>query len=327
MGKIATVTGEESLLPHRNGAKRRDLWSVIRSHCRRLPLEFVNFFVNHDPVFRLIGTLNKRVGLIESVFLAYPADDEYGLAFTYPHRLKKNRWVPWPIGLLWQNGKLTVMFAIAATNEHYADPANTENLRRVCERMEVVRKLLCANRKTFAGILPGVFYLKRIMGEAPEADLTAAAVSRAIDLVKIKESLDADTPIVVLGGRGFIGRRIVKLLDKGTAYSIDLADGQSKDNWPTHLLGRIIVVNVTLGNALDDYVDAMPPGTVVINEAYPPPTLATLERLSEKDCSCYHVAGVKAMAFPSFPGAYSGAIPCCAAWPSPKMEVAIRKLV
>lgn len=306
---------------------KRNWWRILYSHCRRSPLEILNFLINHDWLFRLVGMANKRIGLIESVFLVYPASEKYALAYVYPHRLPKVRWNPWPCGLLWQNGRLTLMFCISATNDHYNDPANVEKIRHVSERMEALRQLFGANRKTFAGILPGVLYFKRIIKEAPEADLTAVAVSQAINLVKEKESLEFDAPVIVLGGKGFIGRRVVKMLDESTTYSIDSADGQGKNDWPAQLNGkRNIVVNITLNNAINDYIDVIRPGTVILNEVYPEPSTEIMEKFSAKDCQCYHVVGVDAMAFPPFPSAYRGAIPCCAAWPSAKMKVVVRKL-
>jgi hypothetical protein len=281
--------------------------------------------LNHDRVFRLVGALNKRFNLIESVFLMYPANDEYALAYAYPSRLRKNRWNPWLCGVLVQNGRLGVQFAISANNGQFTDLANTDNLLYLAHRMDQIRILLGANRRTFAGILPGVLYYKRIIREAAEADLTAEAVVQAIGQVKARESLGSDTPIIVLGGKGFIGRRVVKLLGRENTHSIDSAVGQGSDDWPKHLRGpRAIVLNITLNNALEDYVDVIWPGTVVINEVYPEPSPKTLERL--RHCACYHVVGVSASSFPSFPAAYEGAIPCCAAWPAPGMKVVVKKL-
>jgi len=249
------------------------------------------------------------------------------LAYVYKSRFPKVEWNPWPCGLLIQNRKLVLMFCISATNGQFTDPENAENLRWVAERMEELRQLLGAKRKTFAGILPGVLFYKRVIREASEADLTAEAVSQAIGLVKVKESLGAGTPIIVLGGKGFIGRRVVKLLDRQFVYSIDSSDGQNSEDWPSYLRGqRVIVVNITLNNALEDYLNVIWPGTVVINEVYPEPTPEILEQLRSKNRDCYHVVGLEARAFPSFPAAYKGAIPCCAAWPSPKMKVVVRKL-
>lgn len=304
-------------------AKKWKLWEVIKSHLRRTLLEIVNLFVNHDWLFRIVGVVNKHIGLIESVFLVYPANEKYASAYAYPSRLEKNRWNPWFAGLLWQNGKLIVMFAISATNGQFTDPQNTNDLCRVTERMEELRQLFAAKRKTFAGILPGVLFSKKIIRNAPEADLTSSAVVKAIGLVKTKESLEDDTPIIVLGGKGFVGRRVVKLLGKSNVYSVDLADG--KIEWD-HIDRRVIVVNITLNGALKEYVGKFQPGTVIINEVYPEPTLGVLERLADKHCNCYHIVGVEAIALPSFPAAYEGGIPCCAAWPSPKMRVIVRKV-
>ena len=308
-------------------AKKGNWWKVVRSHFRRLPLEILNLFFNYDWLFWLIGAINKHVGLIESVFLVYPASEKYALAYVYRHRLPKVKWNPWPCGALWQNGKLSLMFCISATNGQYSDPKNAENLRQVSERMEKLRQLFGANRKTFAGVLPGVLYFKRVIRDAPEADLTAMAVAQAIDSVKSRELLDAKTPVVILGGKGFIGRRVMKLLDKSIAHSIDSADGQGQKDWPIQSMGqRVIVVNITLNNAIRDYLEVIQPGTVVINEVYPEPAPDVLERLTSRGCQCYHIVGVKAFSLPPFPEAYKGAIPCCAAWPSPKMKVVVRKL-
>jgi hypothetical protein len=143
--------------------------------------------------------------------------------------------------------------------------------------------------------------------------------------VKTKESLDDETPIIILGGRGFIGRRVMKLLEGSMVYCVDTVDG--KNGWPSHLRdSRVIVVNITLNSAIKDYLWVFWPGTVVINEVYPEPTPDILRSLKIRDCSCYHIVGVQASAIPSFPSAYTGAIPCCAAWPSSDMKVVVRKL-
>jgi len=330
MNNLIAITDETDVAPpQRRVTKQYGLWEAIKSHCRRIPLEILNVITtDHDWPFKIIGWFNKRIGLVESVFLVYPATEDYALHYFYPFRIKKHPWKPGPFGFAWQNGKLIAMFAIAATNGMYTDPANTANLKLICDRMEELRVLLGARRKTFAGILPGVLYFKRIIREAPEADLTAQAVSQAIDRVKAMESLGRDTPVIVLGGKGFIGRRVVKMLNGAVTSSIDSADGQTKKDWPVYPEGeKVIVVNITLNNAIKDYIDMIQPGTVVINEVYPEPNHEILAKLLAKGCCCYHVVGVEAKAVPSFPSAYRGAVPCCAAWPAPDMKVCVRKFM
>ena len=309
-------------LSNKGVVKQRGWWRVAKSHFRRSTLELLNIFFNHDWLFWIVGVLNKRLHLIESVFLVYPANVDYALAYVYPRRLPKVMWSPWPCGLLWQNGKLTIMFCVSAMNEHFVDPDEISKLRQISERMEELRNLFGANRKTFAGILPGILFSHRIVRKAPEADLTGEMVCQAIAKVRALEELSSDTQIIVLGGRGFVGRRVVRLLD-GLAHSLDRRDR----DWPdASKKQRTIAVNVMVDGALEEYLEVIPPSTIILNEVYPEPKPDIVAKLKGKGCSCYHVVGVRAIALPSFPKAYRGGIPCCAAWPAKDVEVMVRKL-
>jgi len=310
--------------------ERRNILEPVRIglmlHFRRIGIELLNIIVNHDWFFRLVGLVNRWFGIVESVFIAYAANEKYALAYGYPKRIRKQKWDPWLTGVLVQNKKLVIMFSISANENDLKDPQNVKQLNYLVNRAETLKELVSARQKTFAGILPGVLYSKRIIREVPEADLTAAIIVQAVEMVKKNEALEAETPIIVLGGRGFIGRRVVKLLPKEKIYTIDLSEGQGKNGWPSYLGKREIVLNITQNNALFDYLKVIRPKTVVINDVYPEPTLDVLEELWRKNCTYYHISGVKALSIPAFPGAYKGAIPACAAWPSPKMAVVVRKI-
>jgi len=300
----------------------------LKSHARRLFTELLNLFFNYDWIFRLVGLINKRIGVLESVFLVYPATDDYTSAYSYAYRSRRHEWEPGPIGFFWQNGKIGVKFAISAHNGQFSDPANKDKLCRLVERMERLRKLFCASHKTFAGILPGVLFMRRLVRETPEADVTVEAVKQVIGKVKLLEGLGDDTPIIILGGRGFIGRKVVASLPKGIVYSVDIAGGNGQDCWPSRLQGKpVLLVNISLNSALGQYVHLMWPEMVVINEVYPEPSDELAEQLKRIGCHCYHIVGVKAGALPSFPGGYQGGIPCCAAWQSKDMEALFKRIV
>jgi len=309
------------------------LKQVLVSHIRRTAIEIINLLLGYNWVYWLIGLANKKLGWIESVFLVYPANDDYALAYVYARRLPKIEWKPWFIGIFWENGKYGVKFAISAHNGHFRDPANKERMRGVVDRMEELRKLFCAKRKTFAGTLPGILFAKRMLRETHEADVTVGVVVKAIEKVKLFDGLRDDIPIVILGGRGFIGRRVVASLPKENVYCVDIANGngtsQSKTaEWPSHLKGqRVILVNIALNSALDGYLDRLWPGIVVVNEVYPEPSPETEKRLRSIGCVCYHIVGVRGGALPSFPHGYHGGIPCCAAWPSGQMEALLFKVI
>lgn len=64
----------------------------------------------------------------------------------------------------------------------------------------------------------------------------------------------------------------------------------------------------------------------VLNDVYPEPDRQTLATLTARGIPGHHVVGVRGSAYPPFPAAYAGGVPCCAAWPSPDAEVVIRHL-
>jgi hypothetical protein len=310
----------------KRSAARKPLWGFFKSHARRFFTELLNVFFNHDWIFWLIGLANRKLSVIGSVFLAYPANADYSDAYTYRRRAKTMEWNPKPIGFFWQNGKLGIKFAISTSNGQFSDPANKDNLCRLVERMEKLRKLFCAEHKTFAGILPGVLFMKRMVRETPEADVTAEAVKQVIEKVKLLEKLGDDTPIIVLGGRGFIGRRVMASLPKDVAHSVDIVEND-QNSWPSHLRGKpVLLVNISSKSVLSQYIPLLWPEVVIVNEVYPEPTLKLARQLKALGCRCYHVVGVKAGALPSFPGGYQGGIPCCAAWQSKDMEALFKRI-
>lgn len=299
--------------------KRTNFTKVTMSHIRRVALIILDLLFDHDAIYAVIGWLNQHFGVIESVFLVYPANDKYALAYVYRRRLPKVRWEPFLCGLLIQNWRLTLQFAISSHNGQFADSTNEEYLRHLVDRMDHIRQLLRAKNKTFAGILPGILHRKGILAETPEADVTARVVAQAVTKVIVQEEMGANVPIIILGGKGFIGKRVAERLDSYQIFPVDF-----NDEWPSHLKGqRVLLVNITLKNALDKYLDRLWPEVVILNEVYPEPVAHTIEQIKAKGCVCYHVAGVRAWAVPSFPHAYRGGIPCCAAWNAKKIQARI----
>ncbi len=310
-------------------ASKKTLGQFLGSHLRRLFIELCNLLLGYDWLFLLVGLLNKKLGWISSVFLVYPANEDYTLAYTYRRRARKIKWKPWLVGIFWQEGKFGVKFAISACNRDFRDPDNKESLRAVVQRMEKLRNLFAAERKTFAGTLPGVLFSMRMIKETHEAEVTVDVVVRAIEQVRTFEYLPDDVPYIVLGGRGYIGRRVVAALQglkgSGNVYCVDIANDA---RWPEQLRGkRAILVNIALSSALDGYIDRLWPGLVILNEVYPEPSEETERLIKTRGCECYHIVGVEGGAFPSFPHGYHGGIPCCAAWPSEEVEAMLFKVV
>jgi hypothetical protein len=93
----------------------------------------------------------------------------------------------------------------------------------------------------------------------------------------------------------------------------------------------VIVLNLTKKGALAEYIPHFWTGVVFINEVYPEPSRAEVEVMRSKGVICYHIAGIKAKAWPAFPRGYQGGIPCCASFLPEKegdglFEVIVREM-
>ncbi|MGB3796469.1 MAG: hypothetical protein WA957_09225 [Alteraurantiacibacter sp.] len=287
----------------------------------------MNFVFNREAVFRLLGILNSKFSFITSVFVAYPASEEYALAYVYPKHRHLMRWSPWPVGIFQQNGKWGVTFVISSTEPDFAVPDNADNLKRLVSKTEKIRLLLGAQQKTFAGILPGILFRKRLVRDVVEANVTVMAVIKAEEAVRNIETFSSRVPIIILGSRGFIGRRLISHLSDREVYGIDIEDN-ALCSWPDHLYGRdAVIINLTRKAALNDYISKFWSSLILINEVYPEPLPSELTELADQGCRGYHIVGVNARAYPPFPKAYRGGIPCCAARTTEGMAVMVRRII
>jgi hypothetical protein len=277
----------------------------------KILLEIINFLFNKNWFFLLIGKLR----IVESIFLAYPANEKYALAYGSRKRVEKEKWSPWITGILIQKGRIGIMFSVSACEKDFLKQVNSENLKLLSEKIEEIRKMTKAKNKSFAGILQGLLYKKNLLSER-ETGMTASFIVNAIRQVETKEKLSAFSPVIIIGGDGFVGKQIRTALktEKRNIFSVEIGD--KIPNVP-----KAIIINVASRKSLRQHIDKILPGMVVVNEVYPEPTKKVLEQLKAKSISCYHIMGAKAFCFPKFPGAYKGAIPCCAAWQNGKAVV------
>lgn len=292
----------------------------MKSFIRRMILEIINWFLNHDWFFQYLGRKNKKKDFIKSIFLAYPEEYRYGLYYAFPGRLKRNKWIPFLSGYLRQNGKITLMFTISANDEDFQRPVNKEKLSFLYKRMWKISKMLNIESCTFAGILPGVFFMSRIARNVPEADVTAQVVTKSLEDFMEKNNM----PIVILGGKGFIGKRVNKLFSK--VINSEVFNVDKNDLWPDFQNNPILVLNVSRKYAIEEYLNQIPSKSIILNEVYPPPDEEVLNQFRNKEIEVFHIVGVEGKAIPDLPFGYAGGIPCCAAWPANGIQPVIRKI-
>jgi hypothetical protein len=271
---------------------------------------------------RLGFTLTRILLKPEGVFLCYPAEDRFADHFASKRRQEKNAWQPWLIGFMWQEQSSSIVFAIS-TSETELREASTHNLVSLVDRIEALQRSFGARRIAMAGILPSLLRARRLRHSGIEFEITCRAVARAIE--KIISSVQPHCmSIVVLGGRGFIGRSLVRTLasiqNTLPVYAVDKGD-------ELFSYSGSLYVNCTQPGFIENQWQMFPSGSVILNEVYPAPNLEVVYRLEEKGVKVFHVAGLPGIMLPRMPGEYKDAIPCCAAKPGDVKDVIVKRII
>lgn len=201
--------------------------------------------------------------------------------------------------------------------------------------MEAIRHLVGARQKTFAGILPSLFNTRGVMDGAKsmERRTTIAAVQLALVQVRQEHGFPENTPILVLGGRGFVGSGLMEVVaGQEHYYALDIGEQKRFFSLRERYENKpLIVLNLTKKSAVLEYTPYFWSGVLLINEVYPELGKVEVEKLKAKGVVCYHIVGVRAKAFPPFPRGYQGGIPCCASFlpdneGDGSFEVIVRKI-
>lgn len=279
--------------------------------------------VNTKIGFALIRRLTKPTGL----FLCYPVEQRFADHFCTLARQARITWQPYLVGWMKQGEALSLLFTIAATETELLEPRNTRQLSDIHSRMMHLQKYFSADQLSYAGILPTVMRARRIIRTSTEADLTCIAIRDAI-LKVISSQPSYPGSITVLGGRGFVGRRMVTLLKSDHDIPVVLRHNVTivDKGDPISARSPSLFLNCSLPGVIDTIAHQIPMGSVVLNEVYPAPGPDTINLLTSRGISVYHVAGVCGTSKPNFPGEYSGAIPCCAAIQNLPVKVVIKTL-
>lgn len=317
---LAKVT---SRILSRDQHRTQAITGRIIVHARRIFVSFLNGVVNRPASLRAIGFLNLRSRFLSTIFVMYPATESLALQYVYPRNLAVSAWRPQLGGVFLQNGRLGLVFFVSSTESMFEAPGGAEGLRKLHSNAEKIKKTLRAEQLTFSGILPMLLARHGLRNESPEAEVTVRAVVEAEAKLRDALSLAPDIPIVVLGGRGFVGSKVVRSFAGRSVFVVD----RDTSGLPKHLKGtKTILVNLSRNDVLDKYVSELWRGVVILNEVYPPPRRTTRENLASAGVPVWHLVGLQAKSFPPFPAAYNGGIPCCAGMLRHEMRILLRQL-
>lgn len=282
---------------------------------RHAAVQIIYYLFHRRGVFEFIGRLNRRWNFLSTIFVMYPATDEYANAYVPLDALPIMKWTPYLVGFFVQNGKVGLKFVISSTEADFRNRDNIKKLEHMVKYAQAIQMLVGAKQISYSGILPGILNEYRLIRRSIEAKVTVEAVIRAEKLLRERTKLSDDTPVVLLGGAGFIGRRVARGMSGKRVHIADpiLAANTDRCGWVEMFKGRsTIILNIANKEALANCVELLWPEAIVLNEVYPEPNKKTISSIKLKGCPLYHIVGLKAFSFPSFPKAYKGGIPCCA---------------
>jgi hypothetical protein len=299
--------------------KKGGFKKLLKSHLRKVASSLVINFLSNKLFFFCLGAINKNFlkGKIATLFMIYPATQKYSRAYVYDWQAQKMKHQPKLVGFFSQKGKWGLIFGVSLTEEEILDGKSSVYLEKIERSFEKFRKIVGAKKKTYAGIIPGIMRKRSISESSSDAESTATAVVAATKKIIGEESLGSIIPVIILGGKGFIGSVVTKKLQSENypVYPIDY-DPKKRERigkWPRQLKGQpVVILNVTKKGVLKEYIPEIWPNSIVINEVYPEPSWKEISQIKTLGASFYHIVGTEGEAFPSFPRAYKGGIPCCA---------------
>lgn len=296
----------------RPGRRRLGRWldslTVFALRCIVLMLGLV-FRTGH--LYRILGIVNRHSRTIRTVFFCYAGSTYYARRYCFRW---SERWLidtPTPIGVYRQGGHWGLILASPISERQIVDPNRAERLNQLLQRVDSVAGAIGAERVRLAGVLPGHLRRQGYSAGRDDRELVARVIRGAV--ARAQERLPTDVPIVLLGGQGYVGRALQRALRR-SGRSFHVVDRLSENrSIPQALQARpVLLVDVSRRGALDGHVAHLYPGSVVINENFPEPDRRLVARLRNRGCSVLHIAGVQARVYPSLPGGYRDAVPCCA---------------
>jgi len=283
---------------------------TLKNLCRKSLVLLSIVFLSNPLSLILLGLLNRLFFRpFRSFFVIYPASqryvDHYGFKFLQPH-LKKT---PVICGIYFQGRTAGLIFGISGTESDFKKPGFLAELKRNTD--QIARRLGISSVK-YSGILPSAMHRIGVLEPLElkrRSSRVAQVVFRAEVELRRQLSFEPETPVILLGGHGSVGTPLKQLLlaENRRVYTVDCDDPM-----PENLRGtRVILIDVARKGALEQRIPQMWEGIVILNETYPAPRRSTLQQLEQMGIPVFHIAGVKGIALPRFPGVYSGGIPCC----------------
>lgn len=304
-----------------------NLLNGVKAFLRKTIVLIFNFSLTNTVSLTLIGAMNRLSGRpLRSLFLMYPpAQSKYAEKYGFNWVFKYSHSNPLIVGAYFQNFRIGLILASHVQEDYFRN--NREYLTMIQSKIERIRRLVGAEVVHFSGILPSEMNRVSLIDQdyfKERCELVAEIVIDAERVVREQERIFEVCPVLLLGGKGNIGSTMKEkfMADGREVYIVD-----RDEDFPQNLRDkRAILIDVSRKGVLESRMEQLWSNLTILNESYPEPNEDVVKALNNKGINVYHVAGVKAKAFPPFPYAYAGGIPCCAAIREDKAMSLVKKL-
>ncbi len=318
---------EPSARPSLSRAFRTEIWiKFFNDIIRKSFVLLFSLTLTNSVSLAILGLINRLLGRpLRSVFLCYPAKEKYAHKYAFSWAFEYMRYNPLIVGIYFQNFRVGLILASYVQENYFRN--NKEYLALIQSKMNRIRNLVGAELVHFSGTLPSE--MNRLSLIEPgyfkeRCDLVAEIVIDAERAVRLQQDIFEICPVLLLGGGGSIGS-VLKEKFLGEGREVHIIDRD--DVFPIKLIGqKAVLIDVSRKGVLESRIDQLWSDITILNESFPEPDQDIVKILNRKGITVYHVAGVKATAFPPFPYGYAGGIPCCAAIREKKMKSLIKKL-
>jgi hypothetical protein len=283
-------------------------------HLRRITVVVLSALSRTWIPFILLGALNRVFPTLVSVFFCYAGNARYAAHYSYPSCRRFLLWFPSTIGVFRQGRRWGLICATPVTEAEFTDPSNAANLDLLLRRLSRIKMLLGVEQLSFAGILPTLLRRNKSKSIANlDCDRTSEVVRRAVHEVRRQHFAGRKHTVVLLGGAGRIGQAVHERLE-ADGVEVAIIDSAVPATAAFKELSAVsmILVDVSRHGVIQRHIHELPEDTVVLNEVFPEPSRDAIWELKSRNIAAYHIAGVKAEAYPSLPHGYKSAVPCCA---------------
>lgn len=286
----------------------------LKSHIFKTFIAFSIFFTNTKFFWFILKIINLiTFGKIKSLFIFYASKKSHFGYYLYPWVEKRTKWKIFFCGIHKQRDGWGLNFAINAHESQIISDKNKEIFKKFLELNIKRKKFIRARYVNYAGILPSIINKRKLNSyQSGNKEVVAEIVSNAIfEISENHDLLDKGYDLLIIGGNGYIGREIVKFLNKRKIkpFIIEIGDIENFRNLINNNDRTKVILDVSRRGVLVDYgyANFLNKNCILLNEVFPDPDLTEFDLQAG-----YHLKGIDAFVFPALPNGYDRSLPCCA---------------